>query len=193
MSIIVSQLCSVKLSIGLCPTPVTDTACEAKMGGFFPCSLASTGRTPRQTSRGSGWLPSLGCPINHSLHRGSLSQHCSTLFLFVSVSKKTALQIHPVACNLQKQTSPVDMMWQVSQNHCPFSFMDELKATRYAVFQDMLVIKAYHTKNPTKIMLKSLCHYYSHCNDCFSAPWGKRCCSWTQTYLRKKVGGFYLR
>lgn len=34
-------------------------------------------------------------------------------------------------------------MWQVSQNHCPFNFMDELRATRYAVFQDMKVIKAY--------------------------------------------------
>lgn len=34
-------------------------------------------------------------------------------------------------------------MWLVSQNHCLFNFMDEVKATSYAVFQDMLVFKAY--------------------------------------------------
>lgn len=64
-------------------------------------------------------------------------------FSFVSVLKTAAFQVHPVSCNLQKQTRPVDTMWQVSQNHCPFNFMDELKATRSAFFQDMPVIKAY--------------------------------------------------
>lgn len=41
MSILVGQLCSVILSMGPCPTPVTDLEYEANQGGWFPPMIPS--------------------------------------------------------------------------------------------------------------------------------------------------------
>lgn len=95
------------LSIGLCPTPVTDLA------HVKPRWVVSS-RAPWLPLGGHTgiWAETLDEPPpgqRLALQSTTCSDilflnTCSVLFLFCSVLKRAALQNHPVACNLQKQT-----------------------------------------------------------------------------------------
>lgn len=163
MSNLVGQLCSVITLY----RPLPHSGHRSSMwsqGGWFPPMLpgfhwedTQVYKQRLQMNPSSGQRPALQSTACTEV---LFLNTCSTLFLFFSVLKKAALQMNPVACNLQKRTRPVDMMWQVSQNHCPFSFMDDFKATRYAVSQDMPVIKTYLVWTHTYLSKKAGCFYF---------------------------------